>query len=859
MRSRVLRALTATTALVSALVTLLAGGAAHADCQPDPAASGATVTCSGVDSDGFAAGASQNLTVNVLPDASVSTAVSLAVISLNDGNTVVNAGLVAQQGGSSNVAIIVGNTTTVTNLGTILSNGLGIVVAGGGSFSTIINLGTIATSAEAVELFGNSNSFTNSGVVSGFTGAFLSGNGNVVVNNGTITVNQTLGRGIQLQGAGNTAINNGTIAASGSNAFGILASGTGNTIVNVGTITASGPNVRGINIATAGSTATITNLGTIRVTGAGAIALGFQQGTTTSFTNAGLVAADVGGVATGFQTAVSGTGTLTNNGTIDGRMTASGVDVTNNGLIQISTGAVGQAHALGVFTQSAAGTLALRVNAAGANDALGTAGTTVLGGTLRAVVQPGLYGNVTLYPNVVTATAGLGGTQFASAGSTSPFFTASAAYRANAVDLTLTRIPFGALPGLTQNQQAIGNALEAGYSTAATGNAATIYSALLGSTTAPSYDGLSGEVGTGVQNPSFALGDAFLGGIFGQTQRWRSGMSSMSAPGTQSASGTYRVQFAAAQPGFALAESTAQAASPGAGTWPPRSVGPHVAAWASGFGLSGNRDGDGTVGSARLGYSMGGGAFGADVQLAPNLLFGGAVSGAGSDFSLDGRPASGTARTGFFGLYGSWTMGPLYVDAAASYGLASFTTARVATLGTTAENATGSFDGHQVGGRVEAGWRVILQRTELTPFAGVTVQSLHQDGYTETSTNVATATAGILGLTYQPQTTTSVRSTLGAQAATTLQLGARTTISPRIRAAWAHEFNADRQVNAAFLSIPAAAFTVSGARPARDAALVSAGVDVGIGQNVTLYAQFDSELTGAGNAYAGSGGLRLSW
>src|SRR5262249_10070294 len=115
MRSRILRALTATTALVSAL----AGGAARADCQPDPVASGDTGTCSGVDSDGFAAGASQNLTVTVLPDASVSTAASLAVISLNDGNTVVNAGLVAQQGASSNVAILVGNTTTVTNLGTI--------------------------------------------------------------------------------------------------------------------------------------------------------------------------------------------------------------------------------------------------------------------------------------------------------------------------------------------------------------------------------------------------------------------------------------------------------------------------------------------------------------------------------------------------------------------------------------------------------------------------------------------------------------------------------------------------------------------------------------------------------------------
>jgi outer membrane autotransporter protein len=204
-------------------------------------------------------------------------------------------------------------------------------------------------------------------------------------------------------------------------------------------------------------------------------------------------------------------------------------------------------------------------------------------------------------------------------------------------------------------------------------------------------------------------------------------------------------------------------------------------------------------------------------------------------------------------------MGPLYVDAAASYGLASFTTNRVATLGTIAENATGSFDGRQIGGRVEAGWRFMLRQYELTPFAGVTVQSLRQDGYSEISTNATTGAAGILGLSYQSQTTTSVRSQLGGQAATTFQLGERTTVTPRVRAAWAHEFDNDRQVGAAFLSIPAAGFTVNGARPARDAALVSAGVDMGIGQNVTVYARFDSELSGAGNAYAGTGGLRLSW
>jgi outer membrane autotransporter protein len=84
-------------------------------------------------------------------------------------------------------------------------------------------------------------------------------------------------------------------------------------------------------------------------------------------------------------------------------------------------------------------------------------------------------------------------------------------------------------------------------------------------------------------------------------------------------------------------------------------------------------------------------------------------------------------------------------------------------------------------------------------------------------------------------------------------------LTPRLRAAWAHEFNAGRQVNASFLSLPGAAFTVSGARPARDAAVVSAGVDWTFGRTVSLFAQFDGDLSGGGSAYAGTGGIRIAW
>src|SRR5262249_57257509 len=72
-------------------------------------------------------------------------------------------------------------------------------------------------------------------------------------------------------------------------------------------------------------------------------------------------------------------------------------------------------------------------------------------------------------------------------------------YTPTSVDVTLTRTPFGAVPGLTRNQQAVGNALEAAYSTTLTGPAATLYTKLLMTGTPDALSQLSGELHGSVQ------------------------------------------------------------------------------------------------------------------------------------------------------------------------------------------------------------------------------------------------------------------------------------------------------------------------------------------------------------------------
>jgi uncharacterized protein with beta-barrel porin domain len=74
-----------------------------------------------------------------------------------------------------------------------------------------------------------------------------------------------------------------------------------------------------------------------------------------------------------------------------------------------------------------------------------------------------------------------------------------------------------------------------------------------------------------------------------------------------------------------------------------------------------------------------------------------------------------------------------------------------------------------------------------------------------------------------------------------------------------HEFNPDRAINATFIALPAAAFTVDGPRAASDAARIDAGAKLAIATNAWLFASFDGEFSSRSQAYAGKGGAKIAW
>jgi hypothetical protein len=79
------------------------------------------------------------------------------------------------------------------------------------------------------------------------------------------------------------------------------------------------------------------------------------------------------------------------------------------------------------------------------------------------------------------------------------------------------------------------------------------------------------------------------------------------------------------------------------------------------------------------------------------------------------------------------------------------------------------------------------------------------------------------------------------------------------RLAWAHDWVSDPTLAAVFQALPGASFIVNGAAPAKDSALVSAGTELRLANNIALLAKFDGEFANRSQTYAGTGTLRYTW
>jgi outer membrane autotransporter protein len=151
-----------------------------------------------------------------------------------------------------------------------------------------------------------------------------------------------------------------------------------------------------------------------------------------------------------------------------------------------------------------------------------------------------------------------------------------------------------------------------------------------------------------------------------------------------------------------------------------------------------------------------------------------------SDYrSGDGADVQTYQVTGYLGRsFGSW-----YLNAMLTYASQDYETVR--NTHTNFGVAQGDFKGDLYGVRVVAGMPLSFRETlTVTPYAGIEVNYIKQNAYTETG-------AGVLSLNVASDAVYRVRSLVGTEVATLTKLSNGTVIRPSVKFNWRHEFHDD--------------------------------------------------------------------
>jgi autotransporter-associated beta strand protein len=804
-----------------------------------------------------------------------------ALLNFHDTSTAGSATITNNSGGFLNFF----NTSTAGSA-TITNNG--------GGFLTFANTSTAGTGTitnnnsmefQNASTAGNAN-ITNGGIaILGFRDTSTAGNATITNNpggivnffeastagNANITNNGNLGfRAMSTAGNATITNNNGAPTIFLNNSTGgnarFIANGTGNADFS-GT---TGP--AGDNKVSVGS-----------IEGAGRYFLGSDQltvgGNNLSTTMSGTIQDGGGSGGTGGSLVKVGTGTLTlsglntytgattvNGGTlaVNGSIVASsGVSVNaggtlgGNGIVgntTINGGALAPGNSIGLLTVqgslvfTAASSYMVEVSPSNA-DRTNVTGTATLGGaTVKASFAAGTF--VEKQYTILNAAGGVSGTFAGPVNTNLPAnFKTSLSYDANNAFLNLL-LSFVPPPsgGLNQNQQNVANAITGFFN--ANGGIPLVFGGL----TPAGLTQASGEIATGSQQTTFNAMNLFLGLL---TDPFIAGRGDpISAGGSPTAYADETMAYAANGKSRSKSERDAYAAVYTKAPPLQPSFEQRWSVWAAGYGGSQTTDGNAALGSNNTTSRIAGGGVGADYRFSPFTIAGFALAGGGTNFAIANGLGSGRSDLFQAGAFVRHTVGPAYISAALAYGWQDITTDRTVTIAGI-DQLRAKFNANAFSGRVEGGYRFVapvMGGIGITPYAAGQVTTFDLPAYAEQ----ALVGANTFALTYGSKSVTASRSELGLRGdkSFAMQDGIFTL---RGRAAWAHDFNTDRNIAATFQTLPGASFVVNGAAQAHDAALVTASAEKKWLNGWSAAATFEGEFSNVTTSYAGKGVVRYSW
>ncbi len=274
--------------------------------------------------------------------------------------------------------------------------------------------------------------------------------------------------------------------------------------------------------------------------------------------------------------------------------------------------------------------------------------------------------------------------------------------------------------------------------------------------------------------------------------------------------------------------------------------------WATVYGGNSRVSGDAGAGTNTTRSNVWGVVGGADYRFSPDTRVGFAVGGGSTNYGIDNGFGGGKSDMFQFGVYGRHTWGASYIAGALSYAWQDNTSDRVVTIAGT-DNLHAAFKSNAFSGRIETGWRYATPVVGITPYSALQSTTFFLPSYGE----VATSGSNQFALNYASHSVTATRGELGFRwdKALVVQDGMFTLMA---RTAWAHDWNTDRNATATFQAL-GTAFTVNGAAPAANAALVSLGGEWKCANGWAVLASYEGEYSRTTMSNGGKGTLRYQW
>jgi len=471
-------------------------------------------------------------------------------------------------------------------------------------------------------------------------------------------------------------------------------------------------------------------------------------------------------------------------------------------------------------------------------------GTASLNGSVEAVFLPGSY--VAKQYTIISSAGGISGMFGSVANVNFPSsLAAGLSYDANNAYLDI-RLKLTQLPGLNANQRNAANALSNFFDN--TGGIPMVF----GTLSPAGLTQAAGETATGSQQTTFSamtqfittLLDPFVGGR-GDTPTSTPGEVPFAEESDASSA------YASSRRKRTDAEREAYAAiyrkAPLRDSYDPR-----WSVWASGFGGSQTTSGNAAAGSNDATSRVFGVAAGADYIFSPRTIAGFALAGGGTNFSVGN---GGTGRSDLFqaGVFVRHAVGSAYISGALAYGWQDVTTDRAVTIAGV-DRLRAQFNANAFSGRVEGGYRFVTPWMGVTPYAAAQFTTFDLPAYAEQ----VLSGANTFALAYAAKSVTASRSEFGIRSDKSFAMR-DSILTLRGRAAWAHDYNDDRNIGATFQTLPGASFVVNGAAQASDSALTTASAEIRWLNGVSLAASFEGEFSQTTTSYAGKGVARYAW